>query len=178
MMETKTYKKFKDSPVDNFPKMIIVHHSGGTDANPLADTSKHTAEMMEAYHLSLSWEGLGYQYVIHFNGDIWKGRPETFHGAHTVGQNANSIGICLAGNFDATLPTKEQEQALVSLISDIQTRYPLIVDQVYPHRKFAKKTCYGNKLGDNWALELIKMVPVKDYKDKIKEVILILQGLL
>ena len=106
--ETSTYIKFKDKPKDNFPEMIVVHHSGGTNADPLADTSNHTAQIMEAYHLSLEWEGLGYQYVIHKDGEIWAGRPEQYHGAHTTGYNKKSIGICLAGNFDATLPTLAQ----------------------------------------------------------------------
>ena len=152
-METQTYKNFKNKPQDNFPAMIIVHHSGGTDANPLLDTSNQTAQIIEQYHLSKGWEGLGYQYVIHKNGDVWKGRPEHYHGAHTVGHNNDSIGICLVGNFDATLPTKEQETALKGLITDIRGRYN-VGDNIYPHRKYAQKTCYGNKLLDTWARDL------------------------
>lgn len=176
MNETNTYKKFKDAPRDNFPEMIIVHHSGGTDANPLADTSNHTAEMMEAYHLSKGWEGLAYQYVIHKDGAVWLGRPETYHGAHTVGYNNKSIGICMAGNFDATMPTNAQIASLKALMLDIRARYPIIGDKVYPHRKFAKKTCYGSKLPDDWALQLINYSPlgglyVKPNKSDITELV-------
>lgn len=160
MNETNTYKKLLANPKTNLPEWIIVHHSGGTDANPLADTSHHTAQIMEEYHLSKGWDGLGYQYVIHKDGAVWKGRPEHVQGAHTVGYNQKSIGICLAGNFDATMPTKEQENALRTLLVAISSKYSIKPENIVPHRKFAVKTCYGKNLGDDWARNLIKQAPV------------------
>lgn len=157
MQETNTYKKMVNEKTTNFPDMVILHHSSGTDSNPLLDTSHHTAEIMEAQHLSNGWRGLGYHYVIHKNGDIWKGRPEHVEGSHTVGKNKVSIGICLAGNFDATLPTKEQEASLKTLLKDIQKRYPKVGDNIFPHRKYANKTCYGSKLTDTWGLNLLRL---------------------
>ena len=161
-METNTYKKLKDKPKNNFPEMILVHHSGGTNQNPLEDTSNHTAQIMENYHLSLGWVGLGYHYVIHKNGEVWKGRPEHYEGAHTKEYNRKSIGICLAGNFDLTLPTKEQENSLVGLLASIRSRYGAI--PAYPHRKFANKTCFGRLLPDDWA----EKISENPDKEKIK----------
>jgi N-acetylmuramoyl-L-alanine amidase len=155
MNETQTYKNLINSVQDNFPKMIIVHHSGGTDANPLADTSNHTANDMEAWHLQKGWDGLGYHYVIHKNGDVWKGRPETYHGAHTTNHNTDSIGICMSGNFDATTPTPQQIESLKKLLKEMMVKYSIKSDKIYPHRKFANKTCYGNKLSDDWASSLV-----------------------
>ena len=177
--ETNTYKKLKNLPTNNFPEFIVVHHSGGTDLNPLEDTSNHTAQMMEAYHLSLGWDGLGYQYVIHKNGEIWRGRPEHRNGAHTKDQNAKSIGICLSGNFDATLPTKEQINALKWLIDAIKARYTVIGDKIYPHRKFANKTCYGKLLSDTWAKDLvIASLPIPPTLEQKKaEIIKLIQNL-
>ena len=177
MNETQTYKNLKNKPKDNFPEMIIVHHSGGTDANPSEDTSNHTAQIMEAFHLSKKWEGLGYQYVIHKDGAVWLGRPETYHGAHTVNFNNKSIGICLAGNFDVTLPTPLQEISLKSLILDIRGRYPNIGEKIYPHRRFAKKTCYGSRLADNWVLNLVSspIPPTIEIKTEKEEVLDILK---
>jgi len=154
LFETETYKKMAKKTKNNKPTEIYVHHSGGTDANPLADTSEHTAKGMELWHLGKGWDGLGYHYVIHKNGDIWKGRPEHRNGAHAKGYNTKSIGICLAGNFDATLPTREQEDSLKELMIDIKTRYE--IKGIKPHRSVANKTCYGNRLGDTWAADLIK----------------------
>jgi hypothetical protein len=153
MNETNTYNKLKGKPQNNFPEYIIIHNSGGTDKYPLMDTSNHTAKDMEAWHLSKGWDGLGYHYVIHKDGEVWKGRPETYNGAHCVGYNDKSIGICLSGNFDATNPTEAQEKSLVLLIRDIQTRYPNI--KFAYHRDFAKKTCPGNNITDDWLTLLL-----------------------
>lgn len=46
MNETETYKKMKNLTQNNFPEYLIVHHTGGTDADPLTDTSHHTAFLL------------------------------------------------------------------------------------------------------------------------------------
>lgn len=152
---TNTYTKLTPEPRNNKPEKIIVHHSGGTDANPLADTSEHTAKGIELWHVGKGWDGLGYHYVIHKDGAIWAGRPEHRNGAHTVNHNSTSIGICLTGNFDATLPTRAQEESLKWLIKDVAQRNKIALTEIFPHRKFANKTCYGNKLSDTWARDLV-----------------------
>lgn len=154
MRETQTYKNLKGKPTNNYPVTVFVHHSGGTDANPLADTSEHTAKGMELWHIGKGWDGLGYHYVIHKNGDVWKGRPEHRNGAHAKGYNTKSIGVCLAGNFDATLPTPAQIEALREVLKDINSR--LGIEDIRPHRNVANKTCYGKRLGDSWAYDLLK----------------------
>jgi len=170
MNETNTYKRLKNNSRTNVPDKLIIHHGGGTDLEPLLDTSNHTAQTMEAWHLAKGWDGLGYQYVIHKNGDIWRGRPEHIQGAHALGQNSVSIGICLSGNFDATLPTKEQENALIKLITEIRGRYPVIGDKIFPHRKYAVKSCFGRKLSDTWALDLMKQKPTLNKDTILKKV--------
>lgn len=155
MKETKTYKKLKHWPTNNYPKWLIIHHTGGTDQNPLADTSHHTAAGVEAYHLSKGWDGIGYHFFIEKDGEIYKGRPEHRNGAHCRGKNTQSIGICLAGNFDATRPTEDQKHALGELLKDLKAKYSIPLSNIVPHRKFANKTCYGTKLTDNWAKDLV-----------------------
>ena len=141
----------------NKPEYLIVHHTGGTKENPLADTSHHTWEIVRDYHLSLGWETIGYHYFIEKDGALKAGRPENYHGAHTKGMNERSLGICLAGNFDATLPTQEQINALKKLLSDLRTKYKIPLENIVPHRKFANKTCYGTKLPDTWARSLVNI---------------------
>ena len=177
MKETNTYKKLFPLETNNFPTEIYVHHSGGTDANLLADTSEHTAKAMELWHLGKGWDGLGYHYVIHKDGTVWKGRPEHRNGAHARGYNTKSIGICLAGNFDATDPTAEQTESLRKLMLDIKTRHD--IKKINPHRHYANKTCYGNRLSDTWSADLIKegKCSVNDHSemDILKQALIILQ---
>ncbi len=53
-------------------KYLIIHHSGGTDANPLADTSHHTAKDVDAWHKAKGWDGIGYNWYIEKNGKLVK----------------------------------------------------------------------------------------------------------
>lgn len=152
--ETNTYKKLKDKPQDNFPQLIVVHHTGGENG---VDTSNQTAKIVEDYHLSLGWEGMGYQFYIEKDGDIWRGRPEHYHGAHTSeqGTNKKSIGICLAGNFDITLPSEAQVTSLTQLLNELKLKYNISNDNIFPHRHFTPKSCFGSKLPDDWAKKLV-----------------------
>lgn len=143
----------------NKPEYIIVHHTGGTEANPKADTSHHTASMIKQWHLAKGWDDIGYNWVIEKDGKIVKGRDEKKSGAHAIGYNSKSIGICLSGNFDVTYPTKEQEVSLGKLLKEVMERYPNIpIAKIVPHRTFATKTCYGKLLADGWAATLIRNV--------------------
>jgi len=155
MNETKTFTKLKGKRKNNNPNKIVVHHTGGTDRNPLADTSEHTAKGVEAWHLGKGWDGIGYHYFIEKDGEVWKGRPEHRNGAHARGYNTTSIGICLAGNFDLTLPTQEQELSLTSLLKQLSKDFNIPADKIVPHRTHANKTCYGNRLSDTWARNLV-----------------------
>ena len=155
--QTATYKKLKGKKKTNNLKNLVIHHSGGTDANPLADTSHHTAQIIETYHLSRGWEGIGYHYVIHKDGAIWAGRPEHYHSAAVLNHNSTTLNICLVGNFKLTLPTKEQEEAFKWLYRDIITRHPqLTTDKVIGHRILQVKSCPGKKLKDDYGKKLAK----------------------
>lgn len=141
----------------NIPEYLIVHHTGGTAKDPLADTSHHTFEGVRNSHLAKGWEDIGYHYFIDKAGKITQGRKEDYHGAHAIGYNQKSLGICLAGNFDLTLPTQEQTNSLKGLLSGLRERYNILLDKIIPHRAVANKSCYGNKLPDTWARSLVKL---------------------
>lgn len=150
-----TLEQMNKLPKDNSPEWIIIHHSGGTDADPLADTSHHTFKTIQDYHLSLGWENIGYHKIVEKDGKIVEGRPEHYHGAHATNYNKKSIGIVLSGNFDVTLPTKAQEDSLRELLVLLMAKYTIPKEKIVPHRKFANKTCFGKKLSDTWAQNLL-----------------------
>lgn len=156
-------------------KWIIVHHSGGTDANPKADSSGYTVKQCDADHKvrfnmksSLGWY-VGYTYFIDKAGVVTQTRKDGEEGAHTVRYNKNSIGICLAGNFDAFQPTAKQVAALKKLLKEKSDAYKIPLENIVPHRKFASKTCFGTLLPDTWAADLIR--PVESNKETITEIL-------
>ncbi len=144
----------------NKPQFIIVHHCGGTDANPLADSSNQTFAEVNEYHRTHFNEKtksslgfyLGYHYFIDKEGNVTQARADTDTGAHTIGINDSSLGVCLAGNFDLTVPTTAQTKSLQRLLQEKSAQYG--ISRIVPHRHFASKTCYGMNLGDRWAENL------------------------
>lgn len=158
----------------NIPKNIIVHHSGGTDENPLQDSSNYTIQECDSDHRirfgmfsSMGW-WVGYNYFMDKLGTVTQTRTDLEEGAHCVGYNNHpgdsadraSIGICLAGNFDATLPTQAQISSLKTFLNKKVSQYGILKSNVVPHRAHAQKTCYGEKLSANWASDLVDDVNV------------------
>lgn len=92
---------------------IIIHHSA---------TSSGDVQSFHRYHIDNNgWYGVGYHYVILKDGTVQQGRPLDVQGAHAGGNNADSIGICLVGNFETEQPTAAQYQALADLISFVES---------------------------------------------------------
>lgn len=154
------------------PIYLIIHHSGGTEKDPMADSSNYTVAMCNRDHKarfnfisSLGWY-VGYQYIIEKDGKVTQCRKDDEEGAHTVGQNKNSIGIMLSGNFDATDPTESQKTALRELLKQKMTQWSIPKENIVPHRKFASKTCFGKRLPDDWAQKLVVSSP--QTKEQIK----------
>lgn len=171
----------------NKPNKIIVHHFGGTEANPLADSSKATAQEVDSWHKA-RWPGftsqefrndngelyhVGYHFVIERNGKIVQCRGYKEEGAHCIGQNKSSIGVALAGNFDLTRPTAAQEKSFVKLYRQIKAAYPDIsAEDIYPHRKYANKTCYGRNLDDDHFSRLVSEEPEPLTIKQLQEIVI------
>lgn len=157
----------------NVPKYLIIHHTGGTQANPLADSSNFTFEQCDAQHkvsfnmISSLGYYVGYHWYISKDGTTRQARADGDEGAHTKGYNSQSIGICLAGNFDATYPTQAQIDSLKKLINEYSKKFNIPKENIVPHRKFAVKTCYGNRLADDWAAKLLDETPALSKEERI-----------
>ncbi|MCK4454516.1 N-acetylmuramoyl-L-alanine amidase [Candidatus Parcubacteria bacterium] len=129
-------------------KYIIIHHS--------AVSREKNSEQFKAinnYHKRKGWGMIGYHFLIEPNGRIRVGRSESQSGAHCIGRNYDSLGICLTGNFDIEDPTKEQEKSLKILLMDLLKGYKGA--EIKYHRDFAVKTCPGRLIADDWAKNLI-----------------------
>lgn len=118
---------------------IIIHCSATPEGR------EHTVEDIDQWHKQRGWAGIGYHYVIYLDGSIHKGRPIEQQGAHTLGHNAHSIGICYIGGVakDGRTPkdtrTYKQKESLVNLVNELEERFPSAT--VHGHREFANKAC-------------------------------------
>ncbi len=127
-------------------KKIIIHYSATPDGEDFS------ARQIRDMHLQRGFKDIGYHYVIRLDGTIEPGRPESQVGAHCLGQNASSIGICYIGgcpkrsnpNWDKIgidTRTPAQKKALIGLIRKLKLKYPDAT--VHGHNEFAAKPCPG-----------------------------------
>ena len=111
-----------------------------------------TAKDIDKMHKQRGFRKIGYHYVIDLDGTIEKGRTENETGAHCVGYNSKSLGICYIGGVakDGKTPkdtrTKEQKQSMYELVDKLMKKYNLTLKQVHGHYEFANKACPSFKI--------------------------------
>lgn len=118
---------------------IIVHCSATPEGRHV------TVEAIDLWHRKEGFEEIGYHYVIYLDGTIHKGRPIEKVGAHCIGHNTNSVGVCYIGGVkkDGLTPkdtrTPEQKQALLNLLIGLKSDFPGAT--IHGHREYANKAC-------------------------------------
>ena len=160
----------------NTPTVVITHHTGGTDANPLADSSFASVKDIDLWHKARwpefrSSRGywVGYHYVIEKDGKLTQTREHNEEGAHVIGMNSKSIGVCFAGNFDVTLPTDAQMKTWYWLYGQLLKQYPDI--PTFPHRKYATKTCHGKLLKDEHFAVHYQIFTLRQRVDQLRSIL-------
>lgn len=129
-MRTKTMRTINE---------IIVHCSATQEGKDF------TIADIDRWHRQRGFTKIGYHYVIYRDGTIHVGRNESEVGAHCLGHNQNSIGICYIGGLssDGKTPkdtrTDAQKKALTTLLQALKKKYPSA--SIHGHRDFAKKAC-------------------------------------
>jgi len=118
----------------------IIFHCSATE-----DGKDYTVDQIRRWHTSppRNWRDIGYHYVIYRDGSIHEGRPIDQQGAHTRGENADSIGICYIGGVrdgKATdTMTMHQEIAWLKLVHSLRTVFGPMT--IHGHNEFANKAC-------------------------------------
>jgi len=88
-----------------------------------------TGKDIDAAHRARGFSEAGYHYYIRKNGAIEPLRALDKVGAHALGYNAHSIGICYEGGLDVNgkptdTRTAMQKRRLVELVGELLKRFP------------------------------------------------------
>ena len=146
-MDIKEIDYDMDSDIENSnsPKSVIIHHTAVNNLTP---------QSINEDHKNKGYGGIGYHFYIRKDGTIYKGRDEKLVGAHAIGRNYDSIGICLEGNFEKEGMNEEQERALLMLTSDMVIKYN--ISDIIGHRDTYQTLCPG------------KNVSIEEIREKVK----------
>lgn len=151
-------------------KEIILHCSA------TAEGKDFRAKDIDRWHKAKGWKCIGYNYVIDLDGTVEVGRPTSMDGAHTIGHNKNSIGICYIGGVtnDGKQKPKDtrtiaQRESMYALVYQLLQVYDLSISDVHCHNEFANKACPSFKIQqfrdefNKWLNDYLRM------KEKEKE---------
>ena len=124
---------------------LVIHHTASSRDNT-------TIEQIDAWH-KLRWPDfrsslgfwVGYHIVI---GKDWIKQTRSYDedGAHCYGFNADSIGICLTGNFETEQPNAYQLDQLRKLVLTLLGQYGLQEKDIYLHRDLTATACPGKNI--------------------------------
>jgi hypothetical protein len=100
-------------------QQVHVHHSASGNDYSEADVPALLRGFYRYHTKSLGWSDIAYNFLVDKWGRIWVGRyggpGKLVRGAHTLGFNATSTGICVIGNYDSADPTPEIVSAVAAL---------------------------------------------------------------
>ena len=147
-----------------FPEYIVLHTAAFTGKDCDRD-------MIDQWHKARNWSGIGYHFVIlndqhsqKVDGAIENGRATNKAGAHALGLNGRSLGICCIGHGDKFDFTPAQYQSLYGLMQRLMIEFAIPVNKVIGHRELndlaeqdiistryrTSKSCPGNKIDMNF----------------------------
>ena len=105
-----------------------------------------TVAEIDRWHKERGWSGIGYHKVVHLDGRVSEGRPETQVGAHVANRNANTIGYTYVGGTEKgnvkkakDTRTDAQKRTMERLTREAIARYGLTL--VSGHSDYANKAC-------------------------------------
>lgn len=125
---------------------IILHCSATPEGKDF------TVDDIRKWHKQRGFNDIGYHYVIYRDGSVHNGRDINLIGAHCIGHNAKSIGICYIGGVasDGKTPkdtrTPKQKEAMFKLVDKLMKQYNISLDNVFGHYEFANKACPSFKM--------------------------------
>lgn len=96
------------------------------------------------------WRGVGYHYALQLTEGLHtqqvllhSGRYVLTQGAGVKGKNANTIHVCLVGNYSrCAVPVLLHRQAVV-LVATLMEVFRIPIDRVVGHREIAATECPG-----------------------------------
>lgn len=117
----------------NVPRKVILHCSASPDSGDDIGFNE-----IDSWHRDRGWSGCGYHFIIRRSGQIEPGRSTDSIGAHTLGHNKNSLGICLVGTKEFTM---DQMKSLQIVYNRIKNQFGIKHDNWFCHHQFSQKEC-------------------------------------
>jgi len=108
-------------------RFLIVHHSASHNGHGAGDVPAILRSWFELHTTTRSWNDIAYNFVIDATGGVWEARQGSLDGPvagdATGGNQGFTQLVCLIGDFNATVPTKEAMASLTLVLAWLADRY-------------------------------------------------------
>lgn len=98
---------------------VFVHHSATGNDYDCADAPSLIRSIYRYHIKSSGWRDIGYNFLVDKCGTIYEGRgggvAKAVFGAHTLGFNADSVGVAVLGTFSDDEPSEKALAAVARL---------------------------------------------------------------
>ena len=104
---------------------LVVHHSA---------SDKHVCcDDIRKWHIERGWDDIGYHWLVNQEGEVTQGRVEALPGAHALGLNFKSLGVCCIGHYEQESPSENMIKALVDTLTRLCYKYNLGTERIIGH---------------------------------------------
>ncbi|MEQ9363931.1 MAG: peptidoglycan recognition family protein [Leptospirales bacterium] len=139
-------------------RYILIHHTASDIGN---------LDYYKKFHVEQrGWSDIAYHFIVN-NGsmnttigqieesDLWKDRKANLS---TRNWYANYFGIAvvLVGNFERHKPPPLQQEALITLLTNLARKYDIPPDRIVGHREVQNTACPGKHLNMNEVRAAVK----------------------
>ncbi|MCX5378028.1 peptidoglycan recognition protein [Streptomyces sp. NBC_00091] len=125
-------------------KAAFVHHSASGNNYACKDAPAVLRSLYRYHVISSGWRDFGYNFAVDKCGTVYEGRAggvaKPVLGAHTMGFNADSMGIAVIGSYGSTAPPAVAVEAVARL-----TAWKLGLFGADPRAKTTLKSGGGNR---------------------------------
>lgn len=139
-----------DGQILNSPAIFKYHTSYRVDFQIVDKDTFYTRRATgQGKYFQEPWRDVGYHFLVEKVKNktfIIVGRPLTDSGAHCLGKNNTSIGVCFVGNYDKNIPDNEMvDVAATRIIAPLCKILDIPVENIKGHCVYSQKSCPGKK---------------------------------
>ncbi|KAM3875326.1 peptidoglycan recognition protein 5 [Diretmus argenteus] len=126
---------------------VVIHHTALKNCNGFRECVEQLVNIQTMHMTERDFDDIGYNFLVGGDGTVYEGRGWGVIGAHSKGNNHDSVGIALMGNFNNDTPSPEAMSSVKQLLrSGVSGGFLHPEFTLLGHRDLANTECPGRKL--------------------------------
>uniref|UniRef100_A0A8D3DNZ2 Peptidoglycan recognition protein 5 n=1 Tax=Scophthalmus maximus TaxID=52904 RepID=A0A8D3DNZ2_SCOMX len=126
---------------------VVIHHTALPSCGGLQECKDQIFSIQRAHMTERGFSDVGYNFLVGADGTVFEGRGWGVVGAHSKGNNYDSLGIAFMGNFNNDTPSKEAISSVRELLrSGVSQGFLCKAFTLFGHRDLGVTQCPGDHL--------------------------------